>query len=49
MFKKIFSVATMLFIMNGCVGTMKVADEAPSKNIKGATMQTKADNNATKK
>ena len=48
MFKKIFSVAMVLFIMNGCVGTMKIAD-TPSKNIKGATMQTKVDNNSTKK
>ena len=48
MLRKIFAMAMVLFVMNGCVGTMKVAD-APSKNIKGATMQTKVDNNSTKK
>ena len=48
MFKKFFSIAIVLLVMSGCVGTMKIADDAPSKNIKGATMQTKVDNNATK-
>lgn len=49
MFKKVFSIAIVLLVMGGCVGTMRVADDAPSKSIKGTTMQTKMDNNATKK
>ena len=48
MLKKFFYVAMVLFVMSGCVGTMKVAD-VPSKNIKGTTMQTKVDNNSTRK
>ncbi len=48
MLRKFFTIAIVLFIMSGCVGTMKIAD-APSKNIKGTIMQTKVDNNSTKK
>ena len=48
MFKKVFSIAIVLLVISGCVGTMRVAD-APPKNSKGATMQTKVDNNSTKK
>ena len=49
MFKKFFAITIILFVMSGCVGTMKIAEDAPSKNIKGATIQTKVDNNATKR
>ncbi len=48
MLRKFFTTLLVLFVMNGCVGTMKVANDAPSK-IKGTTMQTKVDNNSTKK
>ena len=48
MLKKFFALTLVLFFMGGCVGTVKIAD-APSKNIKGTSMQTKVDNNSTKK
>ncbi len=48
MFKKFFSITIMLFMISGCVGTVQIAD-APPKNIKGATRQTKVDCNSTKK
>ncbi len=51
MLKKVFfSMAMVLFVMSGCVGTAKViVNSAPPKNsIKGATVQTKVDNNDTK-
>ena len=48
MLRKFFAIVMVLFAINGCVGTMKVAD-APPKKVKGATMQTKVDNNSTKK
>ena len=47
MLRKFFATVLVLFIIGGCVGTMRMVD-APSK-IKGATMQTKVDNNSTKK
>ena len=49
MFKKVFSIAIVLLVISGCVGTMRVANDTPSKNSKGVTMQTKVDNNTTKK
>ena len=48
MLRKFFATILVLFVIGGCVGTMKIAEEAPSR-IKGATMQTKSDNNTTKK
>ncbi len=49
MLRKFFTIAMVLLVMSGCVGTVKVVDEAPLENIKGTTMQAKVDNNSTKK
>ncbi len=48
MFMKFFSISIVLFILNGCLGSMKIAD-APSADKKGATMQTKVEKKSTKK
>ena len=37
-----------LMVVNGCVGTMKIAD-TPSNSSKSPTMQSKVDNNSSKK
>jgi len=47
MFKKFFLISIVLFILSGCLGSMKIAD-APSNNKKGATMQTKIEKKSIK-
>ena len=48
MLRKFFIITIVILVTSSCVGTMKIAD-TPSKKVKGATVQTKVDNNSTKK